>query len=361
MYSQDSKGQSPRHVEAHRRRREDRQDVGRARQEPCAAGRQPRPEAAAGPCASSSPTATRSGSKAMEMARGGASCRKSRRSAGIRSPDVVRYWLKGGGTKGVRMGGRARTPEGDEPAYAGFEGGLERGFWQLELENDILRGAVDLLKQGASARWATWKTVLIDKLRLESDRPLKRAHRFLEDLEELLWVLPREAAREGQGTPSSGPTSGGYSTGAGGAGLPVRTTSCGRRRRRRREGRAQADGRKERGCKVAYLKRRRRWLLQRGDIGTRPQPGEAQLPRGRAEQAAAHRHPPSSKLPSERRRTSAPVIDCFDHLVVAWRIGRRPSAALANGSLDACPGQLAPGQRPVCARTGCHCRWPGLI
>ena len=30
------------------------------------------------------------------------------------------------------------------------------------------------------------KTVLIDKLRLESDRPLKRAHRFLDDLEELL-------------------------------------------------------------------------------------------------------------------------------------------------------------------------------
>lgn len=63
--------------------------------------------------------------KAMEMARGGASCREIAEALGIGSPDVVRYWLKGGGTKEARMGGRARTPEGDEPAYAGFEGGLE--------------------------------------------------------------------------------------------------------------------------------------------------------------------------------------------------------------------------------------------
>lgn len=38
------------------------------------------------------------------------------------------------------MGGRARTPEGDEPAYAGFGGGLEERIRRLELENDILRG-----------------------------------------------------------------------------------------------------------------------------------------------------------------------------------------------------------------------------
>ena len=35
--------------------------------------------------------------KAMEMARGGASCREIAEALGIGSPDVVRYWLKGGG------------------------------------------------------------------------------------------------------------------------------------------------------------------------------------------------------------------------------------------------------------------------
>ena len=58
-------------------------------------------------------------SKAMEMARGGASCREIAEA---------------------RMGGRSRKPEGDEPAYTGFEGGLEERIRQLELENDILRG-----------------------------------------------------------------------------------------------------------------------------------------------------------------------------------------------------------------------------
>lgn len=58
-------------------------------------------------------------SKAMEMARGGASCRE----------------IADG-----RMGGRSKKPEGDEPAYTGFGGGPEERIRQLELENDILRG-----------------------------------------------------------------------------------------------------------------------------------------------------------------------------------------------------------------------------
>lgn len=68
------------------------------------------------------------------------------------------------------------------------------------------------------------------------------------------------------------------------------------------------------------------------------------------------------KLPSEEKACLSPVIDCYDGLVVAWRIGRRPNAALANGSLEDACGTLSPGQRPVChSDRGCHCRWPGWI
>ena len=112
--------------------------------------------------------------KAMEMARKGASCRGIAEALGIGSPDVARYWLKGGATKGARMSGRARTPEGDEPAYAGFEGGLEERIRQLGLENDIPRGAVDLLKAGSLGSMSNMeKTVPINKPRPESDRPLR--------------------------------------------------------------------------------------------------------------------------------------------------------------------------------------------
>ena len=66
------------------------------------------------------------------------------------------------------------------------------------------------------------------------------------------------------------------------------------------------------------------------------------------------------KLPSEEKAYLSPVIDCFDGLVVSRRIGRRPNAALANGSLEDACRTLAPGQRPVChSNGGCHCRWPG--
>lgn len=45
----------------------------------------------------------------------------------------------------------------------------------------------------------------------------------------------------------------------------------------------------EEGCKVAYLKRKRRYSSYKGEISDAPpQPGETQLPRGRAEQAVAH-------------------------------------------------------------------------
>lgn len=167
--------------------------------------------------------------KAMEMARGGASCREIAEALGIGSPDVVRYWLKGGGTKEARMGGRARTPEGDEPAYAGFEGGLEERIRQLELENDILRGAVDLLKAGSLGSMSNMeKTALIDKLRLESDRPLRELTDSLGSRRAPMSTAARSCARR-TGTPSSGPTSGGYSTApAAGAATDTCTTSCGK-------------------------------------------------------------------------------------------------------------------------------------
>ena len=125
--------------------------------------------------------------KAMEMARGGASCREIAEALGIGSPDVVRCWMKGGGTKEARMSGRSRKPEGDEPAYAGFEGSREERIRQLELENDILRGGHRPFKSREPRRDEQHGEGRADRQVEAGDRPpLKRAHRFLEDLEELL-------------------------------------------------------------------------------------------------------------------------------------------------------------------------------
>ena len=300
--------------------------------------------------------------EAMEMARGGASCREIAEALGIGSPDVVRYWLKGGGTKEARMGGRARTPEGDEPAYAGFEGGLEERIRQLELENDILRGAVDLLKAGSLGSMGNMeKTVLIDKLRLETDRPLREltgSLRISKSSYEYCRAKLRAKDRHAQ------------------LRIDIRRIFDGAGGRRgyryvhnelREEGAVVSEKvvrrlMAEEGCRVAYLKRRRRYSSYRGEISDAPPNLVERKFRAGGPNELWLTDITEFKLPGGEKAYLSPVIDCFDGLVVSWRIGRRPNAALANGSLEDACGTLAPGQHPVChSDRGCHYRWPGWI
>ena len=300
--------------------------------------------------------------KAMEMARGGASCREIAEALGIGSPDVVRYWLKGGGTKEARMGGRARRPEGDEPAYSGFEGSPEERIRQLELENDILRGAVDLLKAGSLDAMSNMeKTVLIDKLRLETDRPLRELTGSLR-ISKSSYEYCRAKLRAKDGRARLRADIRRIFDGAGG-----------RRGYRyvhnelREEGTVVSEKvvrrlMAEEGCRVAYLKRRRRYSSYRGEISDAPPNLVERKFRAGGPNELWLTDITEFKLPSEEKAYLSPVIDCFDGLVVSWRIGRRPDAALANGSLEDACGTLAPGQRPVChSDRGCHYRWPGWI
>lgn len=300
--------------------------------------------------------------KAMEMARGGASCREIAEALGIGSPDVVRYWLKGGGTKEARMGGRSRRPEGDEPAYAGFEGGLEERIRQLELENDILRGAVDLLKAGSLGSMSNMeKAMLIDELRLESDRPLREltdSLRISKSSYEYCRAKLRAKDRHAQLRIDIRR----IFDGAGG------TRGYRYVHNELREGGVVVSEKvvrrlmAEEGCKVAYLKRKRRYNSYRGEISDAPPNLVDRNFRAGGPNELWLTDITEFKLPSGEKAYLSPIIDCFDGLVVSWRIGRRPDAALANGSLEDACGTLAPGQRPVChSDRGCHYRWPGWI
>ena len=300
--------------------------------------------------------------KAMEMARGGASCREIAEALGIGSPDVVRYWLKGGGTKEARMSGRPRRPEGGEPAYAGFEGGPEERIRQLELENDILRGAIDLLKAGSLDAMSNMeKAMLIDKLRLETDRPLREltgSLRISKSSYEYCRAKLRAKDRHAQ------------------LRADIRRIFDGAGGRRgyryvhnelREEGTVVSEKvvrrlMAEEGCRVAYLKRRRRYSSYRGEISDAPPNLVERRFRAGGPNELWLTDITEFKLPSGEKAYLSPIIDCFDGLVVSWRIGRRPDAALANGSLEDACGTLAPGQRPVChSDRGCHYRWPGWI
>lgn len=59
----------------------------------------------------------------------------------------------------------------------------------------------------------------------------------------------------------------------------------------------------------------------------------------------------------------SPMIDCFDGMVISWAIGTSPDAELANSMLDAAIQTVAGGndQPVVHSDRGAHYRWPGWL
>lgn len=205
------------------------------------------------------------------------------------------------------------------------------------------------------------KTVLIDKLRLETDRPLREltgSLRISKSSYEYCRAKLRAKDRHAQ------------------LRADIRRIFDGAGGRRgyryvhnelREEGAVVSEKvvrrlMTEEGCRVAYLKRRRRYSSYRGEISDAPpQPGGARLPCGRSERAVAHRH---HRVQTAERGEGIPQpghrLLRRPRRLVAHREG--PNAALANGSLEDACRTLAPGQRPVChSDRGCHYRWPGWI
>lgn len=69
------------------------------------------------------------------------------------------------------------------------------------------------------------------------------------------------------------------------------------------------------------------------------------------------------KIPDDSRKVYlSPILDCFDGKLVAWSVGTRPTADLANKSLAIACESLGEGERPIChSDRGGHYRWPGWI
>ena len=58
----------------------------------------------------------------------------------------------------------------------------------------------------------------------------------------------------------------------------------------------------------------------------------------------------------------SPIVDCFDGLLVSWRIGTTPDSSLVNTMLDDAVTQLSPGEKPIVhSDRGIHYRWTGWI
>lgn len=58
----------------------------------------------------------------------------------------------------------------------------------------------------------------------------------------------------------------------------------------------------------------------------------------------------------------SPAVDCFDGMLVTWRISGHPNADLVNGMLDDVIANIGTKSKPIIhTDRGCHYRWPGWI
>lgn len=58
----------------------------------------------------------------------------------------------------------------------------------------------------------------------------------------------------------------------------------------------------------------------------------------------------------------SPMVDCFDGLLVTWKIGLSPDATLVNTMLDDAISQLSPEEKPIVhSDRGVHYRWSGWL
>ena len=262
----------------------------------------------------------------------------------------------------------ARLPEGDEPPESGFEGTPEEQIRQLRLENDILRGMVEVLKGASLGRLTNReKTVLIEWLRRETDHPLRELTAFLR-ISRSSYDYQRRAIARGDKYAWLRPlVAEEFWAEDGVRGYRVVTL----RLRMRDEPVVVSEKvvraiMRDDGLRVRR-KRARRYSSYAGEPSDAPGNLPLNADGTHDFRAGAPNEKWASditefKLPDAPRVFLSPVIDLFDGKPVGWAISGSPDAELANSSLLMACSQLRRGDRPFChTDRGIQYFWEGWI
>lgn len=301
--------------------------------------------------------------EAAGLVRGGMDGRSVARALGVPDAATVHDRARPAGRREPPVEDEARRVTGDEPAWAGFEGTEEERIRQLQLENDILRGVVDLLKaEGPSGLTNREKALVIDRLRQTTGHSLaeltaslriskssyeyqhaaiSRVDKYATVREKVVEVF--EGARRPRGHRYAARMPGEPEDPIVVSGKVVRRIM------------------REEGCEVVYKRPRRHYSSYEGEISAAP-PNLA----GRDLRAGL----PNCLWPADvtefglpfGKAYLSPVVDCFDGALVSWTISEAPNAEMANSMLEEACAKLADGERPVIhSDRGCHHGWPGWI
>ena len=316
--------------------------------------------------------------RARELRGRGLSIREIERELSGPSRMAVWRWISGahdGPGARVKPATRRRRmdlPEvvGDGPIYPDVDPeDKDEVIRRLRLENDILRGTQEVLK-GRALGCSTnrEKSELIEWLRANTGRPLRELTASLRISKSSYehWhhkaLHPEPTRRELVADDvervfrEEGRCARGYRF----------VHEALRRAGTRVSEKLVRDVMRERGLVPVYLRRRRGYSSYAGELDEAP----ANLPLREDGTHDFRASAPNEKwvtditefrLPDDPRKVYlSPVVDLFDGKPVAWSVGVRPDAALANSSLEAACATLRDGERPWChSDRGCHYRWPG--
>lgn len=267
-----------------------------------------------------------------------------------------------------RMAGKSGLPrvEGGGRAYDGFDGTLEEKVHQLELENDILRGMVEVLKGvGLGQASNREKSLLIEWLRRETSHPLKeitgslriskssyeywRTHLDDADIrDEIAEDVERIFHEEGRDA----------------RGYRFVHEALRRKLGRPISEKIVRDVMRDHRLVVIYKRKPRRYSSYAGELDE----GAPNL----SYDEKTGKHDFRADAPNEKWATDitefklpdaegkvylSPVIDLYDTKPVGWSISAHPDSKLADSSLEMACGQLEEGKHPIChSDRGVHYR-----
>ncbi len=301
--------------------------------------------------------------EAVRLVQGGMDGKDVAKALGVLNAATVYNWARSAEREEPSTPAKPTVPEGSEHAWSGFEGTPEECIRQLELENDILRGVVEVLKAASlDALTNREKTLVIEHLRQTTGHALK-------DLTASLRIS--KSSYEYQRAALARPDK--Y------AGLRSKIADIFEGASRSRGYRYVTHELRELEEPIVVSEKVvRRIMREEGMEVTRKRAGKpcssykgeiTDAPENLVKRDFAAGLPnflwltdiTEFAIPAGKSYLS-PVLDCFDGALPAWSISSAPDDELSDSMLEkACAG-LAPDEHPVIhSDRGCHYRWPGWI
>ena len=299
--------------------------------------------------------------EAMALLQRGWTPREIAESLGLANSAVVYNWARSKKGKVIELAADSARPPGEGRAWSGFEGSEEERIAQLELENDILRGVVEVLKADRlDALTNREKTILIEHLRRTTSRPLRELTDFLR-----ISKSSYEYQRASLAKPDK------YAEAR--KRVVEEFEAANRTRGYRYLTHVLRQGRNplvlsekvvrrlmaEEGCRVIYLKKAKRYSSYAGEISKAHDDLVKRVFRADSPNTLWLTDVTEFGLPCGKCYLS-PVLDCFDGRLVSWSIGLRPTAEFANRALLAACAEKGAEDHPILhSDRGAHYRWPG--